>query len=1047
MRTRKRSAPAYRNGPVGKRSASARLRTRQQSFSENSANSDGSGGQQSNLGLAALLHAATGHGRDPSADAEQRQTEPPRNRSLPPQTQPQLSPVVQEQKSPSLPDEPPRLSRAQQQAAAQAAARSDPDLRALLPFIARNHEQQMPGLWRREHWAELPYQLIDAYQVAPEGGEEVDKRALCDKLVARVVDQSGTEVELRADHPAAKQFMIDSKTAVLDALPPSLAEGEYREGNMWGIDRFTRSNIFEALGRCKAMAADGDTAESDNWKDHFIEALLLPQANALEDAGWNIMAVLEALNDCVQANGNTTAVAACKTVARVVESVERHFKAAGRRTGLPLPEGPIEDRDYFRLWPKGQGVVCQKKGGLPAQAFVGPYLGELYSTWAWAERQQSAPARSFALGKRSRMRMGLPEYYNTVLERPAATAPGYDLLHVDASQKGNFTARMAHSCMPTCKAITIVAGGRLVVGIYTTRPVAEGEELTLDYRAETESEKEPRHAICLCGSRDCRGSFLYHTNTANTPQQQIMAQAHTFLDRNALLLRASGEDAGEADYEMLAQAGIRNSVLCSRPDGRAKLPKWVVRWASLAMAWILSEHAALPNLLSSRGGYGFSPEEAQAEADELKASRQQSLVISLDKAKMFLRRQPREMRMLGPLRMMSEQEVLEYLWLAPESQAKRIATTVRAVLAPSDTVQHPAMLTGPTASRGLRKSAPPSDRHLEATIPARRAPSSASVPAVKRPRGRPRRVQPEQPDTEEDNDDEDEENVVPQDGAFASRGLTGAATEGDNGGMATANLPEDSQAQAALKVLDDIMEEEPATLSAARGCLERIATLLQSLGPRHAAMFDLTVLLLETRCFVAPTAYETFQSRMWASEEARKALKEYGMSASSTPATPASAHRPATAGKDTYRYRSGFLWGILSGWARPAGGDALVALGTDRRGCLTLPDPDCCYLPAFFSGRYHEGGERETLLTLLERNPSSAWSASSTWSFRNQVKVYGSPMFDLVVARHKLATQLTGSPDSAATRLAAIVNRLRVAFPLTTVPLTAKAPLVHEVET
>jgi hypothetical protein len=46
------------------------------------------------------------------------------------------------------------------------------------------------------------------------------------------------------------------------------------------------SNIFEALGRCKAMAADGDTAESDNWKDHFIEALLLPQANALEDAGW-----------------------------------------------------------------------------------------------------------------------------------------------------------------------------------------------------------------------------------------------------------------------------------------------------------------------------------------------------------------------------------------------------------------------------------------------------------------------------------------------------------------------------------------------------------------------------------------------------------------------------------------------------------------------------------------------------------------------------------------------------------------------------------------
>lgn len=55
----------------------------------------------------------------------------------------------------------------------------------------------------------------------------------------------------------------------------------------------------------------------------------------------------------------------------------------------------------------------------------------------------------------------------------------------------------------------------------------QGEELTLDYKAETESEKEPRHAICLCGASHCRGSFLYHTNTANTPQQQVhTAQPH-----------------------------------------------------------------------------------------------------------------------------------------------------------------------------------------------------------------------------------------------------------------------------------------------------------------------------------------------------------------------------------------------------------------------------------------------------------------------------------------------------------------------------------------
>ncbi len=48
---------------------------------------------------------------------------------------------------------------------------------------------------------------------------------------------------------------------------------------------------------------------------------------------------------------------------------------------------------------------------------------------------------------------------------------------------------------------------------------------------------------------------------------------------------------------------------------------------------------------------------------------------------------------------------------------------------------------------------------------------------------------------------------------------------------------------------------------------------------------------------------------------------------------------------------------------------------------------------------------------------------------RNTAKVYGSPMYDLVVARHGLAPQLTGAPEEAAHRLAAVLHRLRDAFP------------------
>lgn len=43
-------------------------------------------------------------------------------------------------------------------------------------------------------------------------------------------------------------------------------------------------------------------------------------------------------------------------------------------------------------------------------------------------------------------------------------------------------------------------------------------------------------------------------------------------------------------------------------------------------------------------GDSFSAEDAQTEADELRAARLAAMVTALDKAKLFLRRQPREAR-------------------------------------------------------------------------------------------------------------------------------------------------------------------------------------------------------------------------------------------------------------------------------------------------------------------------------------------------------------------------------------------------------------------
>lgn len=40
-------------------------------------------------------------------------------------------------------------------------------------------------------------------------------------------------------------------------------------------------------------------------------------------------------------------------------------------------------RDYFRIHPKGVGMMCVRASGLPPLSFVSEYLGEMYSPARW----------------------------------------------------------------------------------------------------------------------------------------------------------------------------------------------------------------------------------------------------------------------------------------------------------------------------------------------------------------------------------------------------------------------------------------------------------------------------------------------------------------------------------------------------------------------------------------------------------------------------------------------------------------------------------------
>lgn len=105
-----------------------------------------------------------------------------------------------------------------------------------------------------------------------------------------------------------------------------------------------------------------------------------------------------------------------------------------------------------------------------------------------------------------------------------------------------------------------------------------GEELTFDYSSVTESEKEFREAICLCGTHMCRGSYLYFTGSRAF--MQVMSQRHNMLHRQVILARAGSEPLTDEDRQRLKRHGLGESCLGSVERGD-RVPEWLEKWAAL----------------------------------------------------------------------------------------------------------------------------------------------------------------------------------------------------------------------------------------------------------------------------------------------------------------------------------------------------------------------------------------------------------------------------------------------------------------------------------
>jgi hypothetical protein len=261
------------------------------------------------------------------------------------------------------------------------------------------------------------------------------------------------------------------------------------------------------------------------------------------------------------------------------------------------------DDDNFRIHPKGHGSVVIGEGGLKANSLVTYYRGEVYPAWRWCEKLDAVEHVQRELN----LRPNLPDFYNMAMERPKKDPRGYCLLFVDASRKSGLGSSFSHSCNPTCEVRVVSLNGKLSLSMTTLRDLEQGEELTFDYNAVTESVNEYRFAVCLCGQKNCRGSFL-HYSTADC-YQQVLSRNSPVAARFANLVRGCMKQImSKEDTELLLKHGFNTASFGavsfnhhvssadpqSTPDSIENVPIWLRTFVADCLRYIEYERRALP---------------------------------------------------------------------------------------------------------------------------------------------------------------------------------------------------------------------------------------------------------------------------------------------------------------------------------------------------------------------------------------------------------------------------------------------------------------------
>ena len=143
----------------------------------------------------------------------------------------------------------------------------------------------------------------------------------------------------------------------------------------------------------------------------------------------------------------------------------------------------------------------------------------------------------------------------------------------------------------------------------TLRDIEQGEELTFDYNAVTESLEEYQAAVCLCGCSKCRGSFL-HFATADCYQQVLNRNSPIAVRFANLVKGCTKKVMSEEDTRTLTRHGFGTAAFGAvsfnrhldpnsssggaRLDSMANVPVWLKTYVADVLRYIEYERRALP---------------------------------------------------------------------------------------------------------------------------------------------------------------------------------------------------------------------------------------------------------------------------------------------------------------------------------------------------------------------------------------------------------------------------------------------------------------------